>query len=192
MRFAVGGNEIRLKRSEVKILAYLYGRNGCVVAREEVGACVLRFQPQASRAMDTHIAELRKKVPGFISTVHGVGYRFVDSGGCSYSRKQSPGRARKQSPGRGAPRRVKAPIQMIPMSVGVRLYRTSSGYVDEIDFSGNRSTASFIEMPVGRSDFVVNGVVVPFGGRGRVPDLIMDYVADQGVLPPKAMGRKAV
>jgi len=74
---------VELTPREAKLLAFLSGRTGDVVTRDELlNACWgLEYFPE-SRTLDQHILNLRKKIeadpskPVLIETVRGAGYRF--------------------------------------------------------------------------------------------------------------------
>ncbi len=79
----VGGEEVALTPKEFDLLLALIRRDGAAATRVELmkevwghGAAI------ASRTVDTHVAELRRKLedepadPQYIMTVHKVGYRF--------------------------------------------------------------------------------------------------------------------
>ena len=73
---------IDLSPREVGILEFLYERLGHVVSREELFThCWKAAYYPASRTLDQHIANLRKKIerdpdnPDLILTIHGAGYR---------------------------------------------------------------------------------------------------------------------
>lgn len=79
-----GQEDIELSLREAKILRLLYDRSNEVVDRDALldhcwGAHIM----PDSRTVDQHIANLRKRIeldpksPQIITTVHGVGYRFV-------------------------------------------------------------------------------------------------------------------
>lgn len=79
-----GQEDIELSLREAKILRLLYDRSNKVVDRDALldhcwGAHIM----PDSRTVDQHIANLRKRIeldpksPQIITTVHGVGYRFV-------------------------------------------------------------------------------------------------------------------
>jgi DNA-binding response OmpR family regulator len=78
------GRSVRLRPKEYELLLMLMRRAGEVVEREAIGREVWGHQPDVySRTLDTHIADLRRKLetdpatPQHILTVHKVGYRFV-------------------------------------------------------------------------------------------------------------------
>jgi len=74
-----------LTHMEFKLLSALIRRRGRVLSREQLLDEVWgRDGLVTDRAVDTHIANLRKKVerqpsrPRYLNTVPGVGYRFDD------------------------------------------------------------------------------------------------------------------
>ncbi|GAA3598267.1 response regulator transcription factor [Kineosporia mesophila] len=76
-RVDLAGQEIHLTRTEFDLLHALGRRAGEVVLRETLLTEVWSWPeaPKTSRAMDTHVKALRRKLgPGRIRTVHGVGY----------------------------------------------------------------------------------------------------------------------
>lgn len=81
-----GGEDVELSLRDVKILKLLHGRKNAIVSRDEMlDHCWGRHIMPESRTIDWHISQLRKKVeldpksPLIIQTVHGVGYKFVES-----------------------------------------------------------------------------------------------------------------
>jgi len=79
-----GGNPVLLTPKEYDLLVALLGRRGAVVSRSELLAEVWGYQAEVfSRTVDTHIAELRRKlerdpaVPRHILTVRKAGYRLA-------------------------------------------------------------------------------------------------------------------
>jgi len=81
------GHEVPLSYKEFEVLRLLIENRGQTVTRERLLEDVWEkhdSDPSASRTVDTHIANLRKKLEGdgerarYIRTVHKVGYRFVD------------------------------------------------------------------------------------------------------------------
>ena len=80
---ARGARRIELTRSEFDLLARLTAEPGRVFSREDLLASVQGGGTEAfDRAVDTHISNLRRKiesdakVPRYLKTVWGVGYRF--------------------------------------------------------------------------------------------------------------------
>jgi len=82
-----GGKEVQLSYKEFEVLRLLIQHRGNTVTREQLLEEVWEKQtsdPSGSRTVDTHIANLRKKLEGgsnrsgFIRTIHKIGYRFVD------------------------------------------------------------------------------------------------------------------
>jgi len=78
----VGAREIELTRTEFEILTFLVRNAGRVVTREELMEHIWGTSELEGRALDMHIARLRKKIeedpsnPKIIQTVHAVGYRL--------------------------------------------------------------------------------------------------------------------
>jgi two-component system alkaline phosphatase synthesis response regulator PhoP len=84
-RVARGGQQIRLTRTEFKLLATLAQHPGQTFTREQLldrlhGVAYDGFD----RSIDAHIKNLRRKLeaspvePRYVLTVYGVGYRFTD------------------------------------------------------------------------------------------------------------------
>lgn len=74
-----GAEPTPLSRTEYELLAYLVRRRGHPVPRAELLREVWRYAPTtATRTVDQHVAQLRRKLGGdrHIVTVHGQGYRF--------------------------------------------------------------------------------------------------------------------
>jgi DNA-binding response OmpR family regulator len=79
------GKEINLTVFELGILKYLIQNRGRAINRDELLDEVWGKDVVVTpRSVDTHIANLRKKIeddpsnPRFIASVHGFGYRFSD------------------------------------------------------------------------------------------------------------------
>ena len=79
------GKPVPLTHMEFKLLGTLIRRRGRVLSRDQLLNDVWGLDsPVTDRAVDTHIANLRKKVepkpsrPRYLITVHGTGYRFDD------------------------------------------------------------------------------------------------------------------
>ena len=80
----VDGEQVSLNRKEFELLAYLAGRPGVVVPREELYAEVWR-EPYggADKTIDVHLSWLRRKLgetaaaPRYLHTVRGVGVKLV-------------------------------------------------------------------------------------------------------------------
>jgi two-component system, OmpR family, alkaline phosphatase synthesis response regulator PhoP len=85
MRVDVAGRPVELTPTEFQLLATLARRPGQIRTRSQLLDAVhgVAFESY-ERAIDTHIKNLRRKlepdprVPRYILTVHGVGYRFAD------------------------------------------------------------------------------------------------------------------
>jgi DNA-binding response OmpR family regulator len=81
------GHEVLLSYKEFEVLRLLIQHRGETVTRERLLEDVWErpaSDPSGSRTVDTHIANLRKKLEGgsnrsgFIRTIHKVGYKFVE------------------------------------------------------------------------------------------------------------------
>ncbi len=79
-----GDQPLKMARKEFGILRLLAARTGQVVTREELLDEVWGYENYPStRTVDNHIASLRAKLeqdpsqPGYLLTVHGVGYKLV-------------------------------------------------------------------------------------------------------------------
>jgi len=79
-----GGGPLEFSAKEFYLLRYLIEHRGAAVSREELLQQVWGYQATPStRTVDVHIAWLRQKlevnpkIPQFILTVHGHGYKFV-------------------------------------------------------------------------------------------------------------------
>ncbi|MBF8290981.1 MAG: Response regulator transcription factor [Chloroflexi bacterium] len=85
MRVEVGGRAVELTPTEFQLLVALARRPGQIRTRSQLLDAVhgVAFESY-ERAIDTHVKNLRRKlepeprVPRYILTVHGVGYRFAD------------------------------------------------------------------------------------------------------------------
>ncbi len=80
------GRPIDLSAREFKLLRYFIEHRGATVSRDELLNAVWGYEAMPfTRTVDVHVAWLRQKLepnprhPQFILTVHGLGYRFVDS-----------------------------------------------------------------------------------------------------------------
>lgn len=78
-----GEDVVDLSPRDVKILSLLHREKGRVVSRDQIfDEAWGHSTPLASRALDQHISQLRKRLepdpsnPVIIRTVHGVGYRY--------------------------------------------------------------------------------------------------------------------
>lgn len=88
---AVGEQELALTRTEFDLLWTLAGQPGRVFEREELNERLGRDDgPSVGRAVDTHVANLRRKLASAtgdggpaveLETVYGVGYRLSVSNG---------------------------------------------------------------------------------------------------------------
>ena len=79
-----GGVAVDLSAKEFHLLCYFIEHRGATISREELLQQVWGYQSTPStRTVDVHIAWLRQKlepnprVPQYILTVHGLGYKFV-------------------------------------------------------------------------------------------------------------------
>ncbi len=82
-RVTVEGNGVELTATEFDLLAYLMGRPGRVVTREQLLSAVWGYAAAAgTRTVDVHVAQLRGKLGDAspIRTVRGVGYSADDAG----------------------------------------------------------------------------------------------------------------
>jgi len=85
MRVEAGGRPVDLTPTEFQLLVALMRRPGRILTRSQLLDAVhgVAFESY-ERAIDTHIKNLRRKlepdprVPRYVLTVHGVGYRFAD------------------------------------------------------------------------------------------------------------------
>ncbi len=75
----IGGPEIRLTATEMKIIQILYRHRGSVVSRDKIMDEVWGFEYVGEdRLIDTHIKNIRRKLSAdIIDTVKGIGYRIA-------------------------------------------------------------------------------------------------------------------
>ena len=80
------GEPLDMSPREFELLRYLIERKGETVSRDRLLEDVWGYESYPStRTVDTHIAKLRAKIgdsgsePRHILTIHGVGYKFVES-----------------------------------------------------------------------------------------------------------------
>jgi DNA-binding response OmpR family regulator len=75
-RVRVGGEEVTLTATEFDLLAVLAARPGAVHTRDQLLAEVWGWRDGSGpRTVDSHVRGLRRKLgPGWLRTVHGVGY----------------------------------------------------------------------------------------------------------------------
>jgi DNA-binding response OmpR family regulator len=80
------GNPVDLVRNEYNLLVYFIRNAGKVLTRDEILNTVWGYDfCPITRTVDAHVAKLRSKlepdprIPRYILTLHGVGYRFVIS-----------------------------------------------------------------------------------------------------------------
>ncbi|MEM7326729.1 MAG: response regulator transcription factor [Actinomycetota bacterium] len=86
MRVTVSGVEVELTPTEFQLVATLISQPGRVFTRGQLLDAVhgVSFESY-ERAIDAHIKNIRRKLeadprnPGYVLTVHGVGYRFSDA-----------------------------------------------------------------------------------------------------------------
>jgi two-component system alkaline phosphatase synthesis response regulator PhoP len=78
------GAQVELSAKEFHLLRYLIEHRGATVSRDELLHQVWGYQNMPStRTVDVHVAWLRQKleanprIPQFILTVHGLGYKFA-------------------------------------------------------------------------------------------------------------------
>ena len=79
-----GGAPVELSAKEFHLLRYFIEHRGATLSREELLQQVWGYQAATStRTVDTHVAWLRQKlepnsrIPQFILTIHGLGYKFA-------------------------------------------------------------------------------------------------------------------
>ena len=85
MRVEAGGRQVELTPTEFQLLVTLARRPGRILTRSQLLDAVhgVAFESY-ERAIDTHVKNLRRKLepdprlPRYVLTVHGVGYRFAD------------------------------------------------------------------------------------------------------------------
>jgi DNA-binding response OmpR family regulator len=85
MRVDAGGRRVELTPTEFQLLVALARRPGRILTRSQLLDAVhgVAFESY-ERAIDTHVKNLRRKLepdprmPRYVMTVHGVGYRFAD------------------------------------------------------------------------------------------------------------------
>ena len=77
------GRNIDLSKRELKLIQYFYQHPGEVLSRDDILNAIWGINYfGTTRTLDQHIVQLRKKIeknpskPCFITTVHGVGYRY--------------------------------------------------------------------------------------------------------------------
>jgi two-component system, OmpR family, alkaline phosphatase synthesis response regulator PhoP len=78
------GQELDLSAKEFQLLKYFIEHRGATVSRDELLQEVWGYNAMPStRTVDVHVAWLRQKlepnprVPQYILTVHGMGYKFA-------------------------------------------------------------------------------------------------------------------
>jgi two-component system alkaline phosphatase synthesis response regulator PhoP len=79
-----GGAPVELSAKEFYLLRYFIEHRGATLSREELLRQVWGYQASTStRTVDTHVAWLRQKlepnprIPQYILTIHGLGYKFA-------------------------------------------------------------------------------------------------------------------
>lgn len=82
-RMRVADEVLDISSRELKLLQFFYSHPNQVVSRDELLSSIWGVKYYGTtRTVDQHIAQLRKKIetdpscPRFITTVHGVGYRY--------------------------------------------------------------------------------------------------------------------
>jgi len=82
-KLSAPGVSMGLSKRELKLIQYFYDRPGEVLSRDEILNAIWGIEYLGTtRTLDQHIAQLRKKIekdpsnPVFITTVHGIGYRY--------------------------------------------------------------------------------------------------------------------
>jgi len=83
----VGGRPIRLKPREFDLLLLFVRNEGRVFTRDQLIESIWGFDYDGDpRTVDVHIRRLRRALgerasaPGYLQTVHGVGYKFSARG----------------------------------------------------------------------------------------------------------------
>lgn len=77
LKASIAGRPLEMGAIEFKILSLLIRKSGQLVGRDEVEKCVWDDAPHAERALDPHIASLRKKLKDSrseLKTVYGRGF----------------------------------------------------------------------------------------------------------------------
>ncbi|UCH24470.1 MAG: response regulator transcription factor [Trueperaceae bacterium] len=79
----VGGRPVDLTPTEFRLLHHLASTPGRAISRNELYEAALPESDAYERAVDTHLANLRRKLggagaDGLIETVRGIGYRLAD------------------------------------------------------------------------------------------------------------------
>ena len=82
-RGTLGTDNFELSAREMNLIEYFFERPGKVISREDILQAVWELDyVGTTRTLDQHIAQLRKKIepdprhPIYLTTVHGVGYRY--------------------------------------------------------------------------------------------------------------------
>ncbi len=86
-KLTLAGDTVKLTPSEYKLLEALMTRPGRVFSRDELLDRLYEHgETVVERVIDVHLGKLRHKIeadagnPHFIRTVHGIGYRFAETG----------------------------------------------------------------------------------------------------------------
>jgi two-component system alkaline phosphatase synthesis response regulator PhoP len=84
MEVTRGGQPVDLSAREFKLLRHFIEHRGATLSRDALLAEVWGYdETPLTRTVDVHVAGLRQKIesnpksPGFILTIHGLGYKFV-------------------------------------------------------------------------------------------------------------------
>ncbi|MCD4720144.1 MAG: response regulator transcription factor [Desulfobacula sp.] len=84
-KLSKNGSTIDLSEREIKLIRLFYAHPGEVLSRDNILNAIWGIDYLGTtRTLDQHIAQLRKKIetdpsnPSLITTIHGVGYRYVN------------------------------------------------------------------------------------------------------------------
>ena len=84
-RLEIDGNTEDLTAKELDLILFFHGHPGRVLSRDEILDAVWGINYfGTTRTLDQHVARVRKKIekdpanPRFLTTVHGVGYRYEE------------------------------------------------------------------------------------------------------------------
>jgi DNA-binding response OmpR family regulator len=84
MEVVRGGATVELSAREFKLLRHFIAHRGATLSRDALLADVWGYDEMPlTRTVDVHVAGLRQKIeanpkiPEYILTVHGLGYKFV-------------------------------------------------------------------------------------------------------------------
>lgn len=72
------GKPVKITKGHWRLLAVLIAANGDIVTRDYIFTVCYETKSTTNRSVDTHVAEIRKRIGNVIGTVHGIGYRWVD------------------------------------------------------------------------------------------------------------------